>query len=116
MDDISRFIENSFKRLDSYEKKGRYFHTLTPADNSPVVVHRVTNQLTYVISGEGIVSLNGIEKKIRSKDCFFVEAGTKHSFVALSDELTLFHIHIPDEGRDSDRFIVSGDDYDRFEE
>lgn len=116
MDDISNFIENSFERLAAYEKKGRYFHTLTPADNSPVVVHRVTNQFTYVIAGEGIISLNGVEKKIFSKDCFFIEAGTKHSFAALSDELTLFHIHIPDEGRDSDRFIVSGDDYDRFEE
>lgn len=115
MDDIRRFIENSFKRLDLYEKKGRYFHTITPADNSPLVVHRFTNQLTYVISGEGIVSLNGIEKKVQSKDFVFVEAGTTHSFVALSDELTLFHIHIPDEGRDSDRFIVSGDDYERFE-
>lgn len=116
MDDTSRFIENSFKRLDLYEKKGRYFHTLTPTDNSPVVVHRFTNQLTYVISGKGIVYLNGIRKKIQAKDCFFVEAGTKHSFVALSKELTLFHIHIPDEGRDIDRFILSGDDYDRFEE
>ena len=96
MNDISRFIENSFDRLASYEKKGRYFHTLTPADNSPIVVHKKTNQFTYVISGEGIVCLNDVEKKICSKDCLFVEAGTKHSFVALSDELTLFHIHIPD--------------------
>lgn len=116
MNDISNFIENSFERLASYEKKGRYFHTLTPNDNSPIVVHEFTNQLTYVISGNGIVFLDGTEKRICNKDCFFVEAGIKHRFVALSDELTLFHIHIPDEGRDEDRFIVSGDDYDRFED
>lgn len=116
MDAINSFIESSFERLASYERKGRYFHTLTPSDNSPVVVHKVINQLTYVISGEGIVVLNGVEKKICTKDCFFVEAGTRHSFAALSDELTLFHIHIPDEGRDNDRFIISGDDYDRFKE
>ena len=116
INDISRFIENSFKKLDSYEKKGRYFHTLTPTDNSPIVLHKKTNQFTYVISGEGIACLNGVEKRISSKDSLFVESGTKHSFVALSNELTLFHIHIPDEGRDNDRFILNGEDYDRFEE
>lgn len=114
-DEISDFIENSYKRLDSYEKKGRYYHTLTPNDNSPTVVHRKTNQFTYVISGKGLVCTNGITRQISSKDCIFIEAGTRHSFVALSEEFTLFHIHVPDEGRDSDRYVIEGDDYDRYE-
>ena len=44
----------------------------------------------------------------------FIEAGTTHRFVAESVELILFHIHIPDEGRDTDRYIIEGEDYDRF--
>ena len=44
-----------------------------------------------------------------------IEAGIKHQFIAHSEKLILFHIHIPDEGRDVDRFIVEGEDYHRFE-
>lgn len=115
MDDILRqYIMNSYELLQGYEKKGRYFHTLTPKDNSPVVIHKKTNQLTFIVSGEGTIILNGEEKKIKQGNCIFVEAGMPHQFIADSDELTLFHIHIPDEGRDNDRFIVKGDDYDRY--
>lgn len=116
MDDILRqYMKNSYKLLQRYEKKGRYFHTLTPKDNSPTVVHKMTNQLTYVISGDGIVVLDGKKRYIEKESCIFVEAGMTHQFIANSDELTLFHIHIPDEGRDNDRFIVEGDDYNRYE-
>lgn len=116
MDDIlERYIKNSYEMLQEYDKKGRYFHTLTPEDNSPIVVHKKTNQLTYVISGEGTIILNGEAKKIETGNSFFVEAGMTHQFRAYSEELTLFHIHIPDEGRDNDRFIVEGDDYNRYE-
>lgn len=116
MDDIlSQYIMSSYKLIQSYEKKGRYFHTLTPNDNSPIVVHKATNQLTYVVSGEGTIVLDGEAKYIEKGSCIFVEAGMTHQFIANSAELTLFHIHIPDEGRDNDRFIVEGDDYNRYE-
>ena len=113
-DDIYSFIENSYFRLMDYEKKGRYFHALTLSDNSPTVVHKKTNQFTYVIFGEGSVWLNGKQRKIQARDYMFIEAGTTHRFVAESVELILFQIHIPDEGRDTDRYIIEGEDYDRF--
>lgn len=28
--------------------------------------------------------------------------------------MKLFHIHIPDDGRETDRQIVEGDDYERY--
>lgn len=114
-ENFGAFIENSFSMLQTYEKKGRYFHTLKSDDNSPVVVHKQTNQFTYVISGEGIVFLNGIEKKITTNEGVFIPAGTTHRFIANTNDLVLFHIHIPDEGRDLDRYVVEGDDYDRYE-
>ena len=116
MDDIlSQYIKSSYKLIQSYEKKERYFHTLTPKDNSPIVVHKMTNQLTYVVSGEGTIVIDGEAQYIEKGSCIFVEAGMTHQFKANSAELTLFHIHIPDEGRDNDRFIVEGDDYNRYE-
>lgn len=115
MDDIlKQYILSSYKLLQEYDKRGRYYHSLTPKDNSPVVVHKKTNQLTYIVDGEGIVVLNGEEKRITAGNCVFVEAGMTHQFKAYGDELTLFHIHIPDEGRDNDRFLVEGDDYNRY--
>lgn len=114
-DDVTiKFITSSYKLLQNHDKRGRYFHTLKSMDNSPVVVHKETNQLTTVIKGKGKAVLNGEEIEICDGDAIFVEAGTRHQFIA-EDELTLFHIHIPDEGRDQDRYIVEGEDYNRFE-
>lgn len=110
-----KFIESSYALLIDYDKKGRYYHTLHKNDNSPTVVHKHTNQYTYVIAGKGKIFINGIEKEIVDGDSFFIEAGEHHRFLADSEEMTLFHIHIPDEGRDSDRYIVQGEDYDRYE-
>ena len=115
MDDILRqYIMSSYELLQNYEKKGRYYHTLTPKDNKPIVVHKKTNQLTYIVSGEGTIIINGDKKKIETGESIFVEAGATHQFIADSEELVLFHIHIPDEGRDNDRYIVEGDDYNRY--
>lgn len=112
--EYAQFIESSFTLLSDYERRGRYFHSLRPDDNSPVVVHKQTNQYTYIIAGEGRVFLNGVEHRIVTGDGIFIEAGTNHRFIADSAEIMLFHIHIPDEGRDSDRYIVQGDDYERY--
>ncbi len=112
---MDSFIKKAYELLENYEKKGRYYHTLTPQDNSPIVVHKRTNQLTYVIEGDGTVVVNGQVKDIHKGMTIFVEAGNTHQFTAKSDSLVLFHIHIPDEGRETDRFIIEGDDYNRYE-
>ena len=114
-DMIKQLIESSYHLLEDYEKKGRYFHTLTPEDNSPVVVHKKTNQLTYIMDGEGIAVLNGQEIELKKGSVVLVEAGTTHQFFVKSKEMILFHIHIPDEGRENDRYILEGEDYNRYE-
>lgn len=116
MDNVLKmYIDNSYELLQSYNKKGRYFHTLTKNSNSPIVVHKKTNQLTYVIKGSGDAYLNGEKNVLNEGDVIFVKNNVEHRFVATEEQFTLFHIHIPDEGRDNDRYIVSGADYDRFE-
>lgn len=111
---LDQFIANSYDLLRDYPKKGRYFHNLAYGDNSPTVVHKKTNQLTYVIEGQGSVCLDGIEQKIDKNVPVLINAGTKHKFTASKEGLILFHIHIPDEGRDNDRTIVEGEDYERY--
>lgn len=111
---LEDFIKNSYELLEGYHKKGRYYHSLLPTDNSPTVVHKKTNQLTYVMKGTGEFVLDGKSITLNENESISILAGTKHRIIAKSDELVLFHIHIPDEGRDSDRFIIEGDDYNRF--
>ena len=111
---LEAFIRSSMALLEEDPHSGRYYHTLTPADNSPSVVHDRTNQLTYVISGKGVAYLDGLATDLNQNAAVFISEGTVHSFVATEGELTLFHIHIPDVGRDEDRRIVCGDDYDRY--
>lgn len=108
------FIENSYLLLQNYEKNERYFHKLTHSDNSPTVVHKKTNQLTYVIRGSGYIWLDGVQLEISKGMPIFIPANTCHRFAANEEELTLFHIHIPDEGREIDREIIEGADYHRF--
>lgn len=112
---LKEFINSSYELIQDYDRRGRYYHTLTPNDNSPTVVHNKTNQLTSIIKGSGTVVLNGIEKNICEGDNIFIKAGTTHRFLAKTDEMILFHIHVPDEGRDNDRYIIEGEDYNRFE-
>jgi|GEM_PF-1879247 len=113
-DTYKAFVKSSYALLQDYSKKGRYYHTLLPNDNSPVVIHKQTNQLTTVLKGNGKVVLNGEEKIISSGQTVFIEAGTLHQFLVESSEMVLFHIHVPDTGRDEDRYIVEGEDYNRF--
>lgn len=115
-DIFRKFIEDSYTLMENYEKRGRYFHILSKTDNSPVVLHLKTNQLTYIIEGTGFAYLNDDVIKVEKGDFVYVPQNTKHRFIANECGLTLFHIHLPDEGRDVDRYVISGDDYNRYEE
>lgn len=114
MDEIETFIRKSHEILQENPGKGRYFHTLRAEDNAPVVVHRHTSQFTYVLDGSGTGWLNGRKQPLQKGDKIVVEPGTLHRFKANEEGMTLFHIHIPDEGRENDREIVKGDDYNRY--
>ncbi len=109
---INQFIMSSYKLLKNTAQANQYYHTLTPRDNAPVVVHKITNQFTYVISGSGKAFINGEEIPIQPGDSLFIESNTTHQFIAESENLVLFHIHIPETGRTTDRYIIKGADYE----
>lgn len=114
MAEIDKFIMKSYDMLQKDPNKGRYFHTLSSIDNSPTIVHKKTNQFTYVIEGSGIGWLDGKEYLLKRGDKIVVNAGTRHRFKANDEGMTLFHIHIPDNGRENDREVVEGEDYNRY--
>lgn len=113
-DELGRLLRHSYEAMQSYEHGRRYYHTLTKDDNSPVVIRDHTDQITYVVKGSGTVYLNGKEQKINTENILLIESGTTIRFTANSEGLTLFHLHIPDLGREEDRLILEGDDIDRY--
>jgi len=112
--ELENFLLHSYNLMQNYQHGKRYYHTLTKEDNSPVVIRDHTDQITYVVKGSGTLYLNGKGQNINVGDILLIESGTTIRFIATSDELTLFHIHIPDAGREDDRRILEGDDIDRY--
>lgn len=109
--ELGEFFIHSYKLMQTFEKGKRYYHTLTKEDNSPVVIRNNTDQITYVVEGNGTVFLNGNSQNIETGDTILIESGTTIRFVATSDKLTLFHLHIPDTNREDDRQILEGEDF-----
>ena len=113
-DELGKFFQHSYDLMQNYQHGRRYYHTLTNKDNSPVVIRDKTDQITYVVEGSGTVYLNEIKQNISTGNIILIESGTTIRFTADSEGLTLFHIHIPDVGREENRRILEGDDIDRY--
>jgi len=113
-DELGKFLHHSYNLMQNYQHGRRYYHTLTKKDNSPVVIRDHTDQITYVVEGSGTVYFNGKEQNINAGNILLIESGTTIRFVANSEGLTLFHIHIPDTGREDDRRILEGKDFNRY--
>lgn len=112
--ELGRFLLHSYNLMQNYKHGRRYYHKLTKEDNSPVVIRDHTDQITYVVEGSGTVYLNGKKQNINVGNILLIESGTTIRFVADSEGMTLFHLHIPDLGREEDRRILEGDDIDRY--
>jgi mannose-6-phosphate isomerase-like protein (cupin superfamily) len=112
--ELGSFLHHSYNLMQKFQYGRRYYHTLTKEDNSPLVIRDHTDQITYVVKGSGTVYLNGKEQKINAGNIILIESGTTIRFIANSEGLTLFHIHIPDTGREDDRRILEGEDFNRY--
>jgi len=112
--ELERFLHHSYNLIKDHPDGRRYYHTLTTEDNSPVVIHDHTDQITYVAEGSGTAYLNGKEQKVNVGNMFLIESGTTMRFIANSEGLTLFHIHVPDTGGEKDRRILEGKDINRY--
>lgn len=113
--ELERFLYHSYNLMKDRPEGKKYYHTLTPKDNSPVVVHDHTDQITYVVDGSGTAYLNGRKQEVRGGNIFLIQSGTTMRFIANSGGLTLFNIHVPDDGGKNDRRVLEGEDIDRYQ-
>jgi mannose-6-phosphate isomerase-like protein (cupin superfamily) len=55
-------------------------------------VHTVQEQIYFVLEGEGILTLDGIEHLMRKHDYTWIPPGVRHSFVACGLEPLVFFV------------------------
>jgi mannose-6-phosphate isomerase-like protein (cupin superfamily) len=64
-------------------------------------VHSNTDQIIFIVDGEGEAVLSGETRRIEEHDTVFVPAGTIHNFKNIGDEdLKLFTVYAPPEHSD----------------
>lgn len=73
-------------------------------------VHQNTDQMIFIVDGEGEAILNGEERKMEEHDVVFVPAGVMHNFSNTGDEdLKLFTIYAPPEHKDGTIHVTKED-------
>lgn len=108
--EVTDYFRRAYVNLMGNKYLEGYAHMLYPEDAKPLVIHKETYQITVVLSGSGHVVVNGDLQAISENDLIFIEANKTHQFMAATP-LTLFHIHIPFETENSDRYIIQGKDF-----
>lgn len=84
----SQAIESTdFRRvLDTGEYIQVVIMSINPGEDIGLEVHADTDQVLYLIKGEGKVVLNGEEMPFKAGDVVLVHAGTEHNFVTVGSE------------------------------
>lgn len=68
--------------------------------------HEKSEELYYVIAGQGLAVLNGEEYALAPGDFLRLPPGTRHGFVTGSETLEMLDIHHPGSRPDRDIFFV----------
>lgn len=106
---ILKINKNAIKNIEELFKLNGEIMILTKNSDKPLVFHKQTNQMSFVISGNGIVYLNNEKFEVKNGDLIIIPIMTKHSFVAISNEFKLGYIHWPLDYIKEDRFIDKND-------
>lgn len=81
------------------------FIVLKSTDPNPLVYHKKTNQISYIKSGSGFVTLGTQNLKICAGDLIIIPKNLRHSFTAKTSKMETLHIHWPTMYLDKDRYI-----------
>lgn len=68
---------------------------IAPHQRTQVSYHLVAEELYYVISGNGVALLDGVEQPLRAGDFLRLPPGTTHGFVTAEEELVMLDVHTP---------------------
>lgn len=84
--------------------------SISVGDDIGEETHPQTDQILFIIDGEGEVVVGGVSRKIEEHDVIFVPAGTKHNFINKSDEdLKLFTVYSPPAHKDGTIHVTKAD-------
>lgn len=72
--------------------------SIAPGEEIGEEIHSHTDQILFLVEGEGQAILEGESSDFKKKDVVFVPAGTKHNFVNTGNEaLKLYTVYSPPE-------------------
>jgi mannose-6-phosphate isomerase-like protein (cupin superfamily) len=82
---------------------------IAPGQRTAVSYHRVAEEYYFVLSGQGMAILDGVEHTLASGDFLRLPPGTKHGFVTLDEPLEMLNIHTPGSRPDRDVYFVDSE-------
>jgi mannose-6-phosphate isomerase-like protein (cupin superfamily) len=78
--------------------------------------HRIAEEYYFVLAGQGIAILDGVERTITTGDFLRLPPGMKHGFVTADKPLEMLNIHTPGSRPDRDVYFEEGDVPEGFSE
>ena len=92
----------AFRRVLSTGKKSQLVLMAIPeGEDIGAEVHPATDQILFIVDGEGKAVVNGKTFKVEENDVVFVPAGARHNLINSGDEeLKLFTVYSPPEHAD----------------
>ena len=76
-------------------------------EGSPAHAHPEMEQAVYVLEGEAIAGIDGVDHHVRAGDMMFFPAGVFHSIKVLTERIKLLVIYSPPYGEDPTKVIRS---------
>ncbi|WP_022850833.1 cupin domain-containing protein [Limisalsivibrio acetivorans] len=71
--------------------------TITDKGHTPKHSHEWPH-INYIIEGEGVLHMDGVDHPVRKGSVAYVPAGTEHQFKSASSEVFRFVCIVPEEG------------------
>jgi mannose-6-phosphate isomerase-like protein (cupin superfamily) len=82
---------------------------IKPGQRTAISYHRIAEEYYFVLAGQGIAILDGVERTITSGDFIRLPPGMKHGFITTDTPLEMLNIHTPGSRPDRDVYFEEGD-------
>jgi quercetin dioxygenase-like cupin family protein len=78
---------------------------IAPQQRTAVSYHRIAEEYYFVLAGQGIAILDGVEHALAAGDFLRLPPGMKHGFVTADEPLEMLNIHTPGSRPDRDVYF-----------
>ena len=89
-------------KLTTEDTGGAYFmfeDVLSQAKTTPLHRHPEADEMVYVLDGEILVNIDGIERRVSAGGMTFTPKGVPHAFIVVSDSARLLTMQTPGIGQ-----------------